>query len=138
MTLVPWWLEVAEKVMFLHVLRDGRDIAFSANQGPVNKFYAPMYGQRTKKLQVQVPTGAMPAKAIKLWADWNNGLRTWAEDRLQTPGAGAGSGAGRQFDYLPMHIEDLVDASDAVRLNAISRLAKFVGSGVPHHALALL
>jgi hypothetical protein len=32
MTLVPWWRKLNPHFMFLHVLRDGRDIAFSANQ----------------------------------------------------------------------------------------------------------
>ena len=119
MTLVPWWLQVTDKLMFLHVIRDGRDIAFSANQGPVNKFYAPMYGKRI----TQVPTGAIPDKAIKLWADWNNGLRQWAESKMRS------LSRGQQFDYLQTHIEDLVHSSVEVRLNAIVRVANFVGSG---------
>jgi hypothetical protein len=32
MTLIPWWKKLNPHFMFLHVLRDGRDIAFSANQ----------------------------------------------------------------------------------------------------------
>ena len=32
MTLLPWWKELCTHLMFLHVTRDGRDIAFSANQ----------------------------------------------------------------------------------------------------------
>lgn len=35
MTLMPWWREVCPHLMFIHVTRDGRDIAFSANQVPV-------------------------------------------------------------------------------------------------------
>jgi hypothetical protein len=127
MTLVPWWLDVTDRLMFLHVLRDGRDIAFSANQGPVSKFYAPMYAKRIN----EVPTGAAPGKAIKLWADWNNGLRAWAEEkrRQQQQLGGGGGGGAKQFDYLPVHIEDLVHSSDRVRLDAIARVARFVGSG---------
>lgn len=128
MTLVPWWLQAADKLMFLHVLRDGRDIAFSANQGPVNKFFGPMYGK--VKQGVQVPTGAVSAKAIKLWADWNNGLRVWAEEKMQQlAGRGKWEGKQQQFDYLAVRIEHLVDPSDVVRLDAIAHLAKFVGSG---------
>jgi hypothetical protein len=33
MTLVPWWAYLIPDFKFLHVVRDGRDIAFSANQG---------------------------------------------------------------------------------------------------------
>ena len=133
MTLVPWWLQAADKLMFLHVLRDGRDIAFSANQGPVNKVDAPMYGKRI----AEVPTGAVSSKAIKLWADWNNGLRQWAEAKVRSlhpasssPSQQSTQQQQQQFDYLPVHIEDLVDAADEVRLNAIVLLAQFVGSGV--------
>jgi hypothetical protein len=36
MTLVPWWQKLNPHFMFLHVLRDGRDIAFSANQVPTS------------------------------------------------------------------------------------------------------
>ena len=32
MTLLPWWKELNSHFLFIHVLRDGRDIAFSANQ----------------------------------------------------------------------------------------------------------
>ena len=32
MTVVPFFVQTVPKVMFLHVLRDGRDIAFSHNQ----------------------------------------------------------------------------------------------------------
>ena len=130
MTLVPWWLQAADRLMFLHVLRDGRDIAFSANQGPVSKFYAPMYSKQGGAVRGNVPTGAVPAKAIKLWADWNNGLRIWAEEkRRQLSGKGGAGGKEQQFDYLSVHIEHLVDPSDVVRLDAIARLAQFVGSG---------
>ena len=32
MVMVPWWREISPNLKFLHVVRDGRDIAFSANQ----------------------------------------------------------------------------------------------------------
>jgi hypothetical protein len=32
-------------IKFLHVTRDGRDIAFSGNQSPVRKFYDTYYSQ---------------------------------------------------------------------------------------------
>ena len=46
MTLAPYWAHLLPHFRFLHVLRDGRDIAFSANQGPVEKFFTAMYGQQ--------------------------------------------------------------------------------------------
>ena len=38
MTLLPFFAHAVPKVMFLHVLRDGRDIAFSHNQVSVFSF----------------------------------------------------------------------------------------------------
>lgn len=44
MLMVPAFNEVVPQgVKFLHVVRDGRDISFSGNQSPVNKFYATHY-----------------------------------------------------------------------------------------------
>jgi hypothetical protein len=71
MTLAPWWQNLLPNFRLLHVLRDGRDIAFSANQGPVQKFYDAMYGKQQRE------RGEL--KAIRLWSDWNAGLREWAE-----------------------------------------------------------
>jgi len=34
---------------FIHVVRDGRDIAFSGNQSPVNKFYRNSYRDGPEK-----------------------------------------------------------------------------------------
>ena len=44
MTLAPYWAHLLPHFRLLHVLRDGRDIAFSANQGPVEKFFTVVYG----------------------------------------------------------------------------------------------
>ena len=60
----------------LHVLRDGRDIAFSVNQGPVEKFYSHMYG--TSHF-----TTPVPLKAMRLWSDWNSQIYNWAKARTQ-------------------------------------------------------
>ena len=49
MTLAPYWAHLLPHFILLHVLRDGRDIAFSANQGPVEKFFTAMYGQQVLK-----------------------------------------------------------------------------------------
>ncbi len=32
MTMVPWWFKYIPNAKFLHIVRDGRDISFSANQ----------------------------------------------------------------------------------------------------------
>jgi hypothetical protein len=53
MLLVPF-LALAyqrEAFKFLHVVRDGRDIAFSGNQSPVNKFYRDSYANGADKFE---------------------------------------------------------------------------------------
>lgn len=74
MTLAPWFAHVVPHFRFIHVLRDGRDIAFSANQGPVDKFYDTMFGPDSSR--------GPQAKAIRLWSSWNADVHKWATDRL--------------------------------------------------------
>ena len=66
-----------------------------------------------------------PIKAIQLWADWNGDIKKWAEKLLTIPDTPTSS-----FDYLSIHIEDLVDDSREIRYRAIKQLAEFVGSGI--------
>jgi len=60
--------------IIIYLSRDGRDIAFSVNQGPVEKFYRDMFGA--------VNDMANPLKAIKLWSKWNSDIYKWAHDRM--------------------------------------------------------
>lgn len=131
MTLVPYIVALEPRVMFLHVLRDGRDIAFSANQGPVTKFYEPMYRER--------PSSA-PLSGIKLWSDWNSQLHHWARDVASSPAAfyAASGSQGTGFGYLALHSEDLVDPVTAVRFGAIVNLAAWVGSSLTDDELCCL
>jgi hypothetical protein len=115
MVLVPWWREVSPNLKFLHVVRDGRDIAFSANQGPVNKFYKGMYpqaAQRQKSTNLQ---------AIQLWSDWNSQIHEWS---LAQPH----EKDGHSYGYMLLHTEDLVDERVGVRFGAMKDLAMWVQS----------
>jgi len=102
MLLLPIFLEVAQrnnygKVKFLHVVRDGRDIAYSGNQSPVKKFY-----------NVSFPVGSEPhfasadssLRAIHLWSMWNTQVRDWEQNSAVV--------FSEHFDYFILHIEDLV------------------------------
>lgn len=144
MTLVPLIVSLEPRVMFLHVLRDGRDIAFSANQGPVTKFYEPMYGARPV---------LGPLSGIRLWNDWNAQLHHWARDITSSRAAfhtarsaisnGGGDGASTidskdSFSYFALHSEDLVDPVTAVRFGAITNLAAWVGSSLNENELCCL
>lgn len=102
MLLVPFFAEAWGEAKFLHVVRDGRDIAFSGNQTPVTKFYGNTFplGSRAHNLE-----GA-PLKAIAMWNSWNVGLYDWAERNEDRGQAG--------LDYLLLHTEDLIDPAAKV------------------------
>jgi len=141
MTLTPYWAHLEPHFKLLHVLRDGRDIAFSANQSPVQKFYQDMYGQDSQDSRV---------KAIRLWSDWNSQVHDWATEytrRLRnmysgySGDVGGDAGAGgdssqaaspeKTFSYMGLHSEDLVSEDIGVRYRAIASLAAWVGSTLP-------
>lgn len=122
MTLTPLWDHVVDDFRFLHVLRDGRDIAFSANQGPVEKFYNTMYGTNTGEIQI---------KAMQLWSDWNSQIYEWATNRAKTS-------SEKPFSYFAIHSEDLVDERINVRFSAIYNLAQWTGSNLTNDELCCL
>lgn len=78
-----------------------------------------MYKNVPSKLNLQDPV-----KAIQLWSDWNGGIQKWAQNFLTIPNTATSS-----FNYMSIHIEDLVDESRDIRYKAIKKLAEFVGSG---------
>lgn len=124
MTLAPFWAALAPAFKLLHVLRDGRDIAFSANQGPVNKFFNDMYNPSLRAEPQEM--------AIRLWSDWNAQIYKWAEAY-----AAAGA-AGKPFGYYAMHSEDLVSEDSQVRFAAIHNLARWVGSSASNDEVCCL
>jgi hypothetical protein len=120
MTLVPWWNRIIPHFRFLHVVRDGRDIAFSANQGPVLKFYHSMFG-----LDRNVPDPTV--RAIKLWSAWNSEIYKWSNSKetlIHDPKN------VNSFHYHVLKSEDLVDEDLSTRFNAIRSLAIWVGSNL--------
>lgn len=64
-------------------------------------------------------------KAMQLWADWNSGIKKWANTQEKIPSQTSDS----SFQYMSVHIEDLVDESRDTRYQAMKRIAEFVGSG---------
>lgn len=102
MLLVPFFAEAWGKAKFLHVVRDGRDIAFSGNQTPVTKFYAETFPQDSRESNLKEPS----LKAIAMWNAWNVGLHDWAAGKDEHGGAG--------LDYLLLHAEDLLNPSAKV------------------------
>lgn len=102
MVLVPFFEEAWGKAKFLHVVRDGRDIAFSGNQTPVEKFYEDMFPKGSRELGFKEPS----LKGIALWDRWNVGVHEWAAGRKEKGASG--------MDYLLLHAEDLIDPAAKV------------------------
>lgn len=133
MTLAPYWAHLTPHFKLLHVVRDGRDIAFSANQGPVQKFYRDMYGGSDPENREKLLRKDNKVKAMQLWADWNVQLREWSKHRadlLRQSGS-----TSTTFSYMSLHTEDLVSEDLQVRYGAISSLAKWVGSTLSQEAI---
>eukprot|EP01039_Chlorochromonas_danica_P004921 gene4921-5402_t len=129
MTLLPFWADALPSLRFIHVLRDGRDIAFSANQGPVEKFYHSMYNDNSGLRGVGVDR---PIQAIRLWSDWNSQVYHWAQRYSKH------LGDDKNFGYLVVHSEDFVDPDDNVRLAVIEKMANFVGSTINRRDLCCM
>lgn len=71
--LLPFLEEVFPGFSFVQVLRDGRDLPFSKNQSPVDKFYHQMY----MKAPAEVQNLAPKLKAIRMWSDANTQVQTY-------------------------------------------------------------
>ena len=106
---------------FLHVLRDGRDIALSKNQGPVHKFYSFMYN---KKDVNEKDTRSLEAKAIRLWSDWN----VQAYDYC----------AKHKADYQLVHSEATVTDNLHIRFETYRQIAQWVGSSLSNKEICCL
>ena len=48
-------------------------------QGPVEKFFSFMYGKNPAVMGERAEL-----QAIRLWSDWNTGLKKWAKKRVET------------------------------------------------------
>jgi len=124
MLLIPFLREVFGPIKFLHVVRDGRDIALSTNQSPVRKFYISHYGQDSVSRDVSEKIGTSDSNntdflapfAMQLWNDWN----------LQVLGYQKKHANDANFDYLIMHTEDLLNPE--TKFQSLQQLAHFVGS----------
>jgi hypothetical protein len=117
--LLPLLREVYGSIKFLHVVRDGRDVAFSKNQSPVRKFYDVYYKNATERRSFYDQPESKSIKEVmgmQLWNDWN--LQTLEWEKKHTD--------GDSFDYLVMRAEDLVDPVN--KFESLTRLAGFVGS----------
>lgn len=116
MLLLPLLQEVFGKVKYLHIVRDGRDVALSTNKSPVQKFFSSMYTDAQERLDKYENTDLSPVLAMNLWNDWNTQVLEWEREHA----------SDADFDYLVVRSEDLVDPS--TKFETLARLAAFVGS----------
>ena len=112
------------QIRVLHVVRDGRDVALSSNQSPVQKFYNSMYGRHENT--TTTTTAPLPwteqdqsLAAMHLWNDWNVQAYQWAQQQQQL-------NDDDSVSYLVLRTEDLLHPT--TRLASLHRLADFVGS----------
>ena len=59
------------KMSFVHVLRDGRDMAVSDNRNQLRKHYAALFGEPSSELDHQA--------ALRLWSATNVMVARWGE-----------------------------------------------------------
>lgn len=106
--LLPFFAEHLPEMRFLHVLRDGRDIAYSANQNQLNKHGDAFVGPL-------VPEEPEPLRAIRLWSALNVRTAEFGERELG-------------LRYLALRFEDLCARPE----ETIARLLEFFSlSGDP-------
>jgi hypothetical protein len=129
MIFVPFWKKVVPHLKFLHVVRDGRDISFSANQGPVTKFYDDMYSGTPHMNQ------RLEVKAIKLWSDWNSQLFQWSITQYKQPKI---TTEDSNYQYYVLHSEDILDENISLRYKTLYNLGLFVGSNISDEELCCL
>ena len=117
--LLPLFRDLLPAVKFLHIVRDGRDVALSDNQSPVKKFYSKFYEDaHARDLQMEKNNfgfeSRMKIKALELWNVWNSQVYDYGKEHAD----------GTHFDVLVMRSEDLLDDT----YSSLLKLADFVGS----------
>lgn len=75
MYVLPLIHELYPQLWFIHLIRDGRDMAFSGNQNQPRKHYASLFGRGPA-------VDGDPVAAIELWDAANRGAADWAERTL--------------------------------------------------------
>jgi hypothetical protein len=98
MTIAPLLLHLGVDLRLIHVVRDGRDIAFSKNQSPVIKFFNATFGERCwDQFMLDTLSNEEDSKnkdiffnnnnkeyigafrSAFLWSEWNIQLHKWAK-----------------------------------------------------------
>jgi hypothetical protein len=117
MYLLPVIRAVVPEVRFVHLIRDGRDMALSSNQNQARKHAAALLGLAAPATD--------PVTAIRLWAEANGAVADWGEREL---------GA----HYLRVRFEDLCAAPAATigRILALLPNPALTADGMAERAAA--
>ncbi|KAI2505227.1 hypothetical protein MHU86_9223 [Fragilaria crotonensis] len=135
---------------YIHVVRDGRDVALSSNQSPVKKFYTSTY-KDDAHVRMETYRNTTHVLAMQLWNDWNVGLHEWATTEKQRIADAAAAARllpkirkrnqqdhhyYTSFDYLLVRSEDFLNPE--TKFQSLQVLAKFVGSTLTNQELCCL
>lgn len=111
--MLPFFRELFPDMLFVQMIRDGRDMARKRNQLQVRRHYAPLFGE---------PVGEQPEiAAARLWAKVNGEAADWCAQYL--PGR-----------HLALRCEDLAEEP----AEAIGRVLDFLDWRCPADELAQL
>jgi hypothetical protein len=88
MFVLPILHEIYHQLRFIHVLRDGRDMAFSSNQNQPQQHYAALFDE--------APTAITFEDALRFWAKANCEVSSWGLNNLGDR-------------YLILRLEDICD-----------------------------
>ena len=101
MYILPFIHSLFPAMRFVHVIRDGRDIAFSENQNQPRKHYEALFGQ---------PLGQQPAMgSVRMWEKVNLDVDSWGRSNL-----------GER--YIAVRFEDLCAAPLSATKDLFARL----------------
>jgi hypothetical protein len=67
--MLPFFHEQLPELVFVQMIRDGRDMALSSNQGQLRRYYQPLYGEPLPE-DLSLPAARLWAKANLEAADW--------------------------------------------------------------------
>jgi hypothetical protein len=102
MYVLPFIADLFPMVRFIHLVRDGRDMATSGNQNQPRKHFEALFGEALDETD--------PNGSIQLWAAANLAIAQWGERQLE-------------FNYLRIRFEDLC----ANPIEAVAAILNFAG-----------
>lgn len=75
MYVLPYIERLFPNFFFIHVIRDGRDMSLSQNQGQMRKHYEDMFGESI--------AGELEFASARLWNKANSEVADWCRDQMQ-------------------------------------------------------